>query len=547
MDKIPLVWLNYNPEVIARGYWDQGMLEDIFSNQMWPTGYEFEHKESISVRGFGNGAIIIFPARNQVKYIKNLNEDIKIFDWVILFLTGDEESDFPVEKIKHPNIKIWVMSPRPDRHQNYDKLGTGYPPQMRGLMPSSAPQKPLDYFFAGQITHPKRAEMQRWLEAVMKWEGLKGEAVFTKGFTEGLKHEDYFRKMSKAKTVPAPSGPETPDSFRLFEALEAGAIPIADNKEYWDFFFGEADLFPNLDNWKYLQGYIGDQVALYPSKHNKVFAWWQDYKRKMVLKISDQIKELSGVEPSNNQITILMPTSPYSIHPSTDHIEQTVRDTRVQLPNEEIIIMVDGIRPEKESLRANYDEYKRRLLWLANYQWHNVRLVIFDEFQHQSGMVKKVLPEVKTPLILFVEHDAPLDPIFPIPFDKLGEIILSGQANAIRFLHEGIILPDYKHMMIGEPEIINGVPLLRTAQWSQRPHLASTAFYRHIMETYFTEQSRAFIEHGIYGKIVEAYNIDGVPGWNLWKLWIYYPDEKNIKRSYDLNTRGSDPNYDSTF
>lgn len=549
---ISVIWQNYLADGSpSRGYWDQGMLEDTFSNKIWETGYEFDHYENIKLipaLNFLNGAIIIFPARNQVKYLKELNDHLKQFPWVVLFITGDEESDFPVEKIKHPNIKIWVMSPRPDRHQNYDKLGTGYPPQMRELMPHSAPEKVLDWYFAGQITHEIRFNANRWMKEVLKWDGLKGEAVFTQGFTQGVSHKEYFEKMSQAKVVPAPSGPETPDTFRLFEALEAGAIPIGDNKEYWKFFFGEPDLFPNLDSWEYLQGYIGDQVALYPSKHNKVFAWWLDYKRKLVLKIRDQIKELSGVEPYQEQITVLMPSSAYSIHPSTEHIEQTIRDTRVQLPNSEIIIMVDGINPDKEKglpdLRGKYEEYKRKLLWLCNYQWHNVRCVVFDEFHHQSGMVTKVLPEVKTPLILFVEHDTPLDPIFPIPFDKLGEIILSGKANAIRLFHEGVINPEHKHLMIGEPEEVDGVPLLKTAQWSQRPHLASTAFYRHLMDTYFTEGQTRFIEHGIYGKMVEAFNIYGVPGWNLWKVWIYYPTPENIKRSYDLNTRGNDQNFE---
>jgi hypothetical protein len=546
MDKIPVIWLNYG-DGPDRGYWDQGMLEDVFNNQMWPTGYEFEHFTNLATASLSTGSIIVFPARNQIEYLNDLNRDISRMPWVILFLTGDEESDFPVEKIKHSNIKIWVMSPKQGRHEKYDFLGTGYPPQMRDLMPKSAPEKNLDYFFAGQITHPSREQMKEWLVRILEWDGLKGEAVFTDGFTKGLPHKEYFEFMARAKVVPSPSGPVTPDSFRLFEALEAGAIPIADNKEYWKFFFGETDLFPNLDSWEYLQGYIGDQVALYPVKHNKVFAWWQDYKRKMVIKIRGQIKELSGIEPAKEQITILMPTSPYSIHPSTKHIEQTIRDTRVQLPNSEIIIMADGVREEKEALRSNYEEYKRRLLWLCNYQWHNVRAVIFDEFHHQSGMVKKVLPQVETPLVLFVEHDAPLDPIFPIPFDKLGEIILSGKANAIRLFHEGKVLPEHQHLMIGEPEDIDGIKLLKTSQWSQRPHLASTAFYRHIMDTYFRDEAKAFIEHGIYGKIVEAFNIDGVAGWNLWRLWIYYPDESNIKRSYDLNTRGKDPNFESVF
>lgn len=107
MDKIPVSWLTYT-DAPSRGYWDQGMLEDVFNNRMWQTGYEFDHRESL--KGL-DGSVIIFPARNQVKFLDQLNKDIAKLKWVVLFLTGDEESDFPVEKIKHPNIKIWVMSP----------------------------------------------------------------------------------------------------------------------------------------------------------------------------------------------------------------------------------------------------------------------------------------------------------------------------------------------------------------------------------------------------------------------------------------------------
>lgn len=535
---IPVIWLNYLKDIQARGYWDMGMLEDVFHNRMWITGYEFEDRFDFKDC---DGAVVIMAARNQADYIDQLNNDLAKLKWVVLFLTGDEESVFPIEKIDHPNIKIWVMSPKQGRHERYSFLGTGYPPQMHELMPVDPPEKTLDYFFAGQITHKTREEMQKWLIEIDKWDGLKGEVIFTDGFTKGLKPADYFAQMALAKTVPAPSGPVTTDSFRLFEALEAGAIPITENREYWKFFFGQEELFPVLDSWEYLQGYIGDQIALYPSKHNNVFAWWQDYKRQMVLKIVNQIKELSGIMPKKDPITILMPTSPLSRHPSTEHIEQTIRDTRVQLPDTEIIILVDGVRDEQSFLKEQYEEYKRKLLWLCNYKWHNVRLKIFDRHLHQSGMVREVLPEIRTPLILFVEHDAPLDPVFPIPFDKLGEIILSGKANAIRLSHEGVILPEHKHLMIGEPEDIDGVPLLRTAQWSQRPHLASTAFYRYIIDTYYGD--KRFIEHLVYGKIVEAYNVDGLPGWNLWKLWIYHPTGGNIKRSYDLNSRGNDPNF----
>jgi hypothetical protein len=64
----------------------------------------------------------------------------------------------------------------------------------------------------------------------MKENGWIGTFIPTKGFTQGDPHDLYYRQMADAKVAPAPSGPETPDSFRLFEALESGCVPIADTR-----------------------------------------------------------------------------------------------------------------------------------------------------------------------------------------------------------------------------------------------------------------------------------------------------------------------------
>jgi hypothetical protein len=62
----------------------------------------------------------------------------------------------------------------------------------------------------------------------------------------------------------------------------------------------------------------------------------------------------------------------------------------VHLPDSEIIITVDGVRPEQEHYREAYDEYTKRLLWLANNQWHNVLPMVFEEHQHQARMAREV-------------------------------------------------------------------------------------------------------------------------------------------------------------
>lgn len=62
-------------------------------------------------------------------------------------------------------------------------------------------------------------------------------------------------------------------------------------------------------------------------------------------------------------ITIVIPTSVIPSHPSTDIIEETINTIRVHLPDNEIIIQVDGLRDERLDWKDRYDEFKTRLLW----------------------------------------------------------------------------------------------------------------------------------------------------------------------------------------
>jgi hypothetical protein len=186
-------------------------------------------------------------------------------------------------------------------------------------------------------------------------------------------------------------------------------------------------------------------------------------------------------------------------------VEQTIRDIRANLPDCEIIIMLDRIRPEQEDRRGAYEEYKRRLLWLAHHTWHNVLPIIFDEHMHQAAMTREALNQVATPTIFFVEHDAPITPDHDFDWQTLTDAIMQGDANIIRFHNEAGVLPEHEYLMLGPVEQITGktsapdVPVRKTMQWSQRPHLASTAFYRQMIKNYFNPKSRTMIEDVIHG------------------------------------------------
>lgn len=238
--------------------------------------------------------------------------------------------------------------------------------------------------------------------------------------------------------------------------------------------------------------------------------------------------------------TVLIPTSPIPSNPSLDIILETIDSIRAHTDNE-ILIMIDGVRPEQENMKPDYQEFTRRLLAETNVR-KNITPILFEEHMHQSGMTRKTLPLVKTDKILFVEHDTPITPDRKIPFDKLAKAIDDGKANLIRLHHEALILDVHKYLMIGESED----DLSPTIQWSQRPHLASKSFYEKIVNEYIPIEAKTMIEDCMYGKLEEAYRHRGKVGWNDFKVWIYTP-KGDIKRSYHTDGREGLPKYEETF
>lgn len=553
---IPVIWKSYLEETPNRGYWDNALIEAIFDRELWSpvNGDDFEHHDDYL--DSKDGSIVVIPARYHADKVNEINRDIAKLNWVIVILCGDEEAVFPADKLTHPQgrLKVWVMTPTFGKYGNIDRyLGDGWPTDTREILRKmDAPEaRPFDWFFAGQVTHTRREECVSKLREI-----IGGHLLETPGFTQGMPRDEYLRYMVESKVIPCPSGPETPDTFRLYEALEAGCVPIADDmtpkdtepSRYWHKMFGDVP-FPVVEDWSNLPGLIENLRDRYPTINNRVFAWWQQRKRQMVYNLEEDVKQLSGKyivksADTDDLITILIPTSPIPSHPSIDVLEETIRSIRVRLPYSEIILMFDGVREQQEERRADYEEYIRRVLWKTNFHWKNVLPLIFDEHNHQANMTREALKHVKTPLILFVEHDTPL--CEQIPFDALSQCVMKGHAHCIRLHHEALILDEHRHLMIGDRETVCGIPLQQTYQWSQRPHLASTDFYRAIIDRYFSVTSRTMIEDKLHGIVHSAYLDRGKAGWNEFKLWIYAPDG-DMKRSYHTDGRQTDSKFEMRF
>jgi len=210
---------------------------------------------------------------------------------IVLFITSDECGTFNVDKISHPDIKIWKQYPYP-RHKKYFKMPLGVPIQIIKNMPEYA-TKEIDVFFGGQITHQRRQE----LGSVMK--DYKPEHYWpTAGFMQGGHPKDYYAELAKSKVSPAPAGTATIDSFRFYEGLELLAVPVGDTKnsvgedfDYWNYMFEQSVPFPKTNDWKNLPGMVDSIIAEYPANMHKIVSWWIKYKRDFANKIMEQINE----------------------------------------------------------------------------------------------------------------------------------------------------------------------------------------------------------------------------------------------------------------
>jgi hypothetical protein len=564
-DTVPVLWVSRVAGVLARGYADQGLLEAVMARDVWtpPGALTFDHRLVVEsdFPDDVDGAIVVISPRHHVEDAPWLNEQIQRLDWSVLILCSDEEWAFPWWKMhRDDRHKLWISQPRPE-HSSADFLfPCGWYPQTRELLAeTSEPGQARDllWFFAGQVTH-----IRRWLmEEALAQSSLDGDVgVFAKtdGYMqEAIPRRFYFENMAKARTVPCPSGPQSTCTARTEEALEAGCVPVCDlvkpedpQFDYWGLVFGEGYPWPAIYDWLTFAEVA--RAVDWPRDAVRCWSFWQGWKRRMARKLDADVHAARGTERRldvvSDLVSVIVTTSPAPLHPSTDHLEQTIDSIREALPNAEVFVMADGVRPEQEDRRADYEEYLHRVCWLTNFRWHNVVPVVSDEWVHQANLVRAGLERIDTPLVLFMEHDTPL--VGPVDWGPLSQMLLDGVANYVRFHPETHVHDEHEPNMLTVADLADEVVarLRPTKTWWARPNLARADFWRDRVLPYFPAGSRTFVEDPLYGIVLDDFARRGDAAWWDWRLFMYDPDPDEvphlgIKRSWHLDSRGADPKY----
>ena len=260
------------------------------------------------------GAILVFHGAN-AQLLGNgpanaamMNDLASRWAWCIFISIGDEGTEFPLHLLSHPNSRLWVQAPlattKADRY-----LIQGYPDHTH----RTDCNKDLDWFFSGQITHERRRTFHN---AVLDGVGAAGFYATTEGFGQGMPQSEYLAFMSRARIIPCPAGPATPDTFRVYEALECGAIPLLDARAsrdatvgVWPLLLGDHPL-PVIDDWSTLPSVMPTLLADWDRRQRWISAWWRAYKHQYHLMLAHDLVALgvhNGREETQSAATASAP------------------------------------------------------------------------------------------------------------------------------------------------------------------------------------------------------------------------------------------------
>jgi len=275
---------SYDGKDYANDKWDYGLLKEVFDK------YEIDQVKVSSIPKVDRGFVIV-PGPQSLGHEENINKEIQNISRVLLFITGDEESRFDINKINHPNIEIWIQYPN-ESNKQYNKLPIGVPQHLKQFMPDY-PIKNYDLYFGGQITHSRRQQLSKAIQSMPN-------TLFkpTAGFAQGDEPKEYYYNLASARIAPAPSGAVTIDTFRFFEAIEMLCLPIGDkinskgdSINFYNIVFGYDIPVSLVSNWAELRYLVPELLNQYPHNMHKVVCWWMKYKRDLGIKIMRQINE----------------------------------------------------------------------------------------------------------------------------------------------------------------------------------------------------------------------------------------------------------------
>jgi len=152
--------------------------------------------------------------------------------------------------------------------------------------------------FAGDPNKLSRSEMLNTLAQV---DG--GSWHLTSGFnaSDCLSTTDYRALMDESVVIPCPGGWSNLETFRVYEALEAGCIPFVEKRKGYDYYRALLGPHPMPTVATWVEGAarlrkLRDDGAL-PALQQECMTWWADYKPRLKGTVADFVSAALNPPP----------------------------------------------------------------------------------------------------------------------------------------------------------------------------------------------------------------------------------------------------------
>lgn len=232
--------------------WGKSWLEHLFRN----VNCRFHHYDKASDLELHKNCIVVTSTTENYFYLKRLQATNQKYGVILL---SDECLDAPLFFLDDPNCRFLArnyLHPGCIRHPKVFHFGLGYKNEFERHAEPRRPSAKRKFIWS--FTGSLKADRQEAIEKFSQFEPHYTYLVEKFNDPNYLKVRNYAETLNNSMFVLAPAGGASNDSFRIYEALECGAIPVVMRHtphmpvapSYWHGIFPGSEMpFIVADSW----------------------------------------------------------------------------------------------------------------------------------------------------------------------------------------------------------------------------------------------------------------------------------------------------------
>ena len=293
--------MNYPPQIIATTETLNSALEVwfiqnlIFSGAPFITGYIPENISS---------DIVIYLELNNID--RSVVRRLRILGKkVVLYHMGDELAQKDITAYKEFDLVVRnyyfehiFTTPQTNLIWAPNGYKSGAGPRKSEHLKSAIARKNFACFL-GWLNNEKSFQNERMRFSIAAKECKNLRLLSSNGFASGLNTSLYAATMEDSIFAPCPAG-NSPETIRLYDALESGCIPITLHHDFISSPLALASIgqppFPILKSWDQLPSFLAgmsDQLRTDPSSitllQQETVQWWTNFKISLQSRVLDQM------------------------------------------------------------------------------------------------------------------------------------------------------------------------------------------------------------------------------------------------------------------